>query len=146
MSGHIFRHVSDMSSDTSMSRQNCQRRHPTNPTKVPDGDPQPPPSGISIVASSPTANLRRYSLFFTTNWMTFFIVSIDEAYGLPLDAFALDLSSIMRWISPERLTEGGLLLFPAGSKGWMLSCSCQSGRCGGGGKGEDDRVCINCYG
>ncbi len=30
----IFQHVSDMSSDTSMSRQNCQRWHPTNPTKT----------------------------------------------------------------------------------------------------------------
>jgi hypothetical protein len=27
-------HVSDMSSNTSMLHQNCQRRHPTNPTKV----------------------------------------------------------------------------------------------------------------
>jgi hypothetical protein len=31
----IFRHVTDMSSDTSMSHQNCRRRHPTNPTKSP---------------------------------------------------------------------------------------------------------------
>ncbi len=30
---NIFRHVSDMSSDTSMSRQNCWCRHPTNPNK-----------------------------------------------------------------------------------------------------------------
>ncbi len=29
----IFRHVADMSSDTSMSRQNWRCRHPTNPTK-----------------------------------------------------------------------------------------------------------------
>ncbi len=29
----IFRHVSDLSSDMSMSHLNCRRRHPTNPTK-----------------------------------------------------------------------------------------------------------------
>ncbi len=30
----IFRHVANMSSDTSMSRQNWRSRHPTNPTKT----------------------------------------------------------------------------------------------------------------
>ncbi len=33
MSGRHFRHVANMSSDTSMLHQNCQCQHPTNPTK-----------------------------------------------------------------------------------------------------------------
>ena len=30
----VWRHVADMSDDTTLSPQNCQHRHPTNPTKV----------------------------------------------------------------------------------------------------------------
>jgi len=69
-------------------------------------DVSPPPSGISIVASSPPANSMSCILLATTECSIVFAISYDNVFGFPLEAFAFALSSMTHQTSPETDKEG----------------------------------------
>ena len=73
-----------------------------------------PALGISIEASSPPANSRRYTLLSMTLPTDDFMVSIEVEFGSPWEKFLFNLSCMMRRISPVRQMKGVLPLFPAG--------------------------------
>jgi hypothetical protein len=74
-----------------------------------------PPSGISIVASSLTANSISCGLFATMDHNIIIAISAEAAFGFPFKEFAFTLSNLRRRISPERQMKDVLPLFPPDS-------------------------------